>query len=652
MNTPTNVIDVYRKSIETLRSWANSYYNTSIEVVSNEAYDALYCSVKQMELQYPELKNIDTFTNEVGVKVVSNLFEKKQHPSKMYSLANVFSIDDVIKHDTNYTINGIVPLYSLELKYDGLAINLIYNNGLLNDICLRGDGIVGESIYHNAKHVANIRHRLFEAYTGEIRGELLITKINFNVLNNSRAPDQQYVNTRNAVAGIVRQLNTPVTDQAMLCFMPYDMFPSNKDQIDLLKYIADLGFSVYTNQLISGVKNLSDVINIINHYNHGNITDIPFDIDGLVIKLNQRSSRDILGYTSKDPKWAYAFKFAPEMAVTTIKAVEYGLGITGVITPVAIVEPVVVKGVTITRSTLHNFAEIDRLGLGIGDNVLVERRGDVIPKVTMVVTKSTQGDRVITIPTHCPVCGSSTVLNTETGFLYCSNPSTCNGVLVERFTRMVSEDGFNIRDLGPGMIGDLLNNKLIANPSDLFTLDVNNIPRAKDKIMLNINNSKNISLDKFIFALCIPDVGKSIASNLAQRYKNIHDFINADISSLSTVKDIGDKTAASIHSHINKDNFRNIVSELLEHVNILINNSPLSDALLNKVFCITGTHPVDRNVIKKLIVNNGGTVVGDVSKNVSYLLAGKEPSTSKLNKAGLLNIKIIDYNHLIDVLIN
>lgn len=635
---PTNydeACDIITPLRNFIEQCSNAYVNSESMLVSDSEYDRLFKLLVDIETQYPNLIVPGTPTKKVGSSVNSNTpFTVMKHSTKMYSLQNAFCKADIEAFHKTLLDLGIEPIYTIEYKYDGLAVDMVYENGILKHCLLRGNGLEGEDVLRNVNHANGIIDYIGVDLTNvEIRGEVVLTKDNFKVLNENGFT---FVNCRNAVAGMIRRKTPNIVLNEMLTFMPYDMGVMKYGQLQFLRLLKSIGFNV--NNHFPGITTVDQIETIYEHVAKER-DSLKFDIDGLVIKLDSVADRVKAGFTSKDPKWAIAYKFKACDATTKLLAVKYDVGITGVLTPVALVEPVEIGGVTVSKCTLHNFDEITRLGISIGSTVVMERRGDVIPKIVLNLPST---DTLIPIvpPTNCPQCGCETIMDGK--FLYCSRTSSCDGSVVNKLVRFTSPDVMGITGLSYAKLVDLYDQGIVLKHHDIYKLSVETLmackyengEMSKDyaiKLLAIINASRNVTLETFINSLSIPYVGAGTSKRLAAHFDNVAMFLNATLYELLTIPDIGEITATSIYNYITDLENINDINELASNL-IITNDKPIVTGakLIGKRFCITGTFNTSRDEIQKFIETNGGTVVKSVSKDLTYLVVGDNPGPTKV----------------------
>ena len=632
------------------------YYVLDSPEISDEEYDKLFKRLKELEEKYPQFITPDSPTQRVGGKPLEK-FGPIKHKSPMLSLDNVFEEEEMQEFDAKIKrfLNSNEDLeYVGEPKLDGLSIELIYQNGLLTAAATRGDGITGEDVTQNVKTIKSIPLSVKEKSEFRVRGEVIMYIKDFIELNEIRKKNGEalFANPRNAAAGSLRQLDPSITASRKLNAFFYYLVDYSALKFDshyeTLQFLKDLGFKV--NNEIKIINGVEEAIKY-HSYLEQKRESLPYEIDGAVFKLNKLELWKILGETSRSPRWAVAFKFSPRTAKTVIKDIQVNVGRTGTITPVAILEPVKIGGVTVSRATLHNEDEIKKKDIRIGDTVVVQRAGDVIPDIIKVDLERRPPNTVpFKMPEFCPVCHSKTVRLIDEAFVRCVNVN-CPARIEESFKYFVSKAGMDIKGLGDKIVKKLIETGKVKSLADIYKLkkeDFLELPNFKDKSATNlvnaINNSRKRELWRFIAALGIQGVGEYTAKLLANHFKSINRIMDAKIEELTEIKGIGPETAESIYSFFSNDSNRKLINDLIEAgVEIIeettedLRNKPLNGL----TFVITGTFKnYRREELKSLIENYGGKVVGSVSRNTDYLLVGEDPG-SKLDKGRELNIKTL-----------
>jgi len=645
----TRIKDLRKK----IAAYNRAYYLDDAPLVSDYDYDQLMQELIALETENPEWITPDSPTQRVGGSP-SEGFDKVVYSRPKLSLSNAFEAGDL--RDFDRRVRQICPAasYVVEYKFDGLTVVLNYQNGLFVQGATRGDGEVGENVTTNLKTIRTIPLRLSEPVTLEVRGEVFMGKADFEKLNQRRLADDEspFAKPRNAAAGSLRQL-----DPRLTASRPLDIFVFNleavdgfepKTHIETLDYLKTLGFKT------SAVKTFSDIEAIIDYCSlmEAERRNLPFEIDGLVIKVDELSDRELLGNTSKSPRWAIAYKFAPDQAITTVAAITVQVGRTGALTPVAELAPVSLAGSVISRATLHNEDNISAKDIRIGDHVVIQKAGDVIPEVDHVVFEKRSGNEVVfQMPKRCPVCDEPTFRIAGEAVTKCLNMA-CPAQLFRKLVHFTSRDAMNIEGLGAGVLRLLMDEKLVINPVDIYHLDEKRAQlvtleklgeKSVDNLLAGIEASKKRELSRLIFALGIPLVGARGAKILADHYQNMENLVLAQADDLKAIFEIGEKMATEIVDFFQTPTNIEIIRGL-EAAGLKMTQETRLDSqtLAGKTFVLTGTLPtLDRREAKALIETNGGKVAGSVSKKTDFLLSG-EKSGSKYEKAQSLGIAIID----------
>lgn len=629
------------------------YYVLDKPEISDAHYDALYHELVELEQKYPKLIESDSPTQRVGDKV-SGEFAEVLHSKRRLSLEDTFSFDGVEKFEEKIKklLDDFSQLeYVCELKIDGLQIVLTYINGVLVTAATRGDGRAGENVTHAVRTVRDIPLKLKERIDIVVSGEIYINKKDFQNINKEqmKTGKPMYANPRNLAAGTVRQLDPQIASQRRLRSFVYDIDGDIEldTQMEMLSRLKALGFSVNDDNTLC--RNLDEIKNFITNWEKQRKT-LPYETDGVVIKVNNIKQRGVLGSTAKAPRWAIAYKFPAEQKETKILNIEVQVGRQGTLTPVAVLKPVKLAGSIVSRATLHNEDEIKRKDVRIGDSVIVQKAGDIIPEIVSVIKeKRTSDSQKFRMSSKCPICGSSVVKRSGEVALRCINKN-CFTVQLRKLEHFVSRKAFDIEGLGGRIVEQLYKEGLVRNPSNFFKLeegDVQPLERFAEKSASNliesIQSSKKITLDRFIYALGILHVGDQTARDLASFFHSLNKIMQASIGELQIVEGIGDKVGKSVYDFFRDKQNKELVSELLDlGIKITKINQPISDKLANKVFVLTGTlDSLSREKTKDRIIALGGKVVSTVSQNVDYVVSGNNPG-SKHNKAQNLGIEIVN----------
>ncbi len=647
-------IDFLKKEIN---KYSYNYYVLDNPLISDFEYDKLYNELKELENKYPELITPDSPTQRVGG--ISSSFKEIKHKYRLYSLDNTYDYNELKKwYEKIEKEFGKNTELVCELKIDGLAIALTYKDGLFIQGATRGDGITGEEITQNLKTIKAIPLKLFEDVDVEVRGEIYMPISSFEKLNKN--VEKPFANPRNAAAGSLRQLDSSITAKRDLSMFSYTAIieKANKEpktHWDSIEYIKKLGFK--TNPNIRLINNVEGAIEFCKEWENKRFS-LNYATDGVVIKVNNLAIQNELGYTSRAPKWATAFKFPPEEISTKLIDIEISVGKTGAITPVAILEPVQLGGSIVSRASLHNFDEIKRLDIRIGDRVLIKKAAEIIPKVIKFVNSSEHETlSKIQVPQKCPECNS--ILEEREGEvnLYCSNDK-CPSIVKAKLEYWVSKEAMDIDNIGPSIISQLYELDLVKKPIDFYKLkqsDLLKLDLVKEKSASNIYNSiqdsKNRPFSKFITGLSIRHVGKETAEILTNEFRTIEQLKNAKIEDLAKIEGIGDKIAYSIYNYFQEP--ENL--EMLEDFSKLDFNfentiTQKSSELSNKIFVLTGTmNSMTRDEASNIIKQKGGKVSSTVSKKTSYVIVGENPG-SKFEKAKNLGVIILNEDEFLKLI--
>jgi DNA ligase (NAD+) len=654
---------VYLKRIADLRrviEYHNKrYYQQDAPEISDADYDRLMRELQDLEERYPEEYSASSPTQRVGAAPLAK-FSPFNHPSPMFSLANAFSSEEIIEFDNRIKrLSGVNDIsYIAEPKLDGLAVNLIYENGIFKQGATRGDGTTGEDVTQNLKTISSLPLKMKHSANKpipsfmEIRGEVYIEKEPFHKLNIRRTEDgeEPFANPRNAAAGSLRQLDSRITARRPLSIYLYGIGTVQdidfSTHLEALQMLSEWGFSV--NQHIEQAQDINACISYFERVSTMR-ENLPYEIDGIVLKVDNLALQKTLGNVSRNPRWALACKFPAAQASTVVKEIQVGVGRMGTLTPVAIMEPVNVGGVMVSRATMHNEDEVLKKDVRVGDTVVIQRAGDVIPEVVRVIfEKRPQTATPFKMPSNCPECGSEVVRFEGEVAHRCVNIS-CPAQLKEHIRHFASRGAMDIEGLGEKVSAQLFDAKLIADPADIYFLTKEQLvalDRQAEKSAQNlidaIAKAKNPPLDKFIYALGIRHVGERTAKLLADHFGNMENIMSAKEEDLTTINEIGPEIAAGIleffHQQKNLDvmqKFNN--AGVMPQKKEMQNTAPLA----GKSFVFTGTmESLDRNEAQTIVENLGGTIHSSVTKKTTYVVAGSDPG-SKLEKAKSSGIKII-----------
>ena len=670
-NNFSEIQEKYTKLRNEIEYHNNLYYNEDNPIISDMEYDFLIRELKELEQKYPELleynKNGENSPTEKIGGTASEKFSKVRHRVPMLSLSNTYNISEIEDFDKrvkkiilaeNIENNSKELEYILELKLDGLSISLIYENGMLVQAVTRGDGQVGEDVTENIREIPTIPKKLKENISLEVRGEIILPISSFNRINQEREDEGEdvFANPRNAASGTIRQLDkTIVAERGLDCYLYYLVNAENygiKTHLESIEYIEKLGFK--TTKIFEKYTDFKKLEEAIDKW-HDDRKKLDYETDGLVIKVNNFSLYEILGYTTKSPRWAIAYKFPAEQVKTKLIDVTFQVGRTGVITPVAELEAVNLSGSVVKRASLHNFDEIRRKDIKIGDNVIVEKAAEIIPQVVNVVFDDRTGEEIeIQEPANCPVCNSELAHEEGLVALKCHNP-LCPEKVKRQIAYFVSRDAMNISGLGDKIVEKFIELGKIKTIVDIYSLkeyrgELENLEKmgqkSVDNLINNIEASKNRDFSKILYALGIPFVGKFNANLLTKNFKNIENLKNQSIENLLAVKGIGDKVAIAVNTFLNNENNWKIIIDLQNiGLQFAINESDLKEIADNPIkgknFLATGKlQKYKRNDIKDIILSKGGNYLSAVSKNLDFLIAG-EKAGSKLEKAEKLGVRVL-----------
>ena len=653
--------------IELINEHNYQYYVLDNPNISDSDYDKLFQELLNIENNYPELLTSNSPSQRVGAEP-SEAFKQIKHTTAMLSLGNAFYEDDLIAFNKRICdeLDLVDIEYTAEPKFDGLAVTIHYENGNLKLAATRGDGYTGEDVTHNIKTINTIPLTISLKDLPsqfEVRGEVFMLKNDFLLLNKSQSEkgEKTFANPRNAAAGTLRQLDPSVAVKRPLRFYAYNIFSSTTqitnsqaESFEILKK-----YKIPTTQHIKVIKGVEGMMSYYKEINDLR-PSLPFDIDGVVYKVNLFKHQDNLGFVSRAPRWAIAHKFPAEEAHTELLGIDVQVGRTGSITPVARLRPVQVAGVTVMNATLHNEDELRRKDIHIGDHVVVRRAGDVVPEVVRVISeKRPQDAKKFEMPNICPSCNSILVKDKDEAVLRCVNGISCPAQKKQGLMHFVSRKAMNIDGLGEKIIDQLMDSNLLNQTSDFYRLKKEQLlslerfaEKSADNLIKSIENSKNTSMARFIYALGIRNVGEATANDLANHFGNLNKIKQASLDQLIEVRDIGPTVAESIFKYFNSSESVNEIEQLVslgihwQDIKLDLNKNR---ELEGQVFVLTGTLPtLKRDEAKALIMNAGGKVSGSVSKNTNYVVAGDDAG-SKLEAARKLNITIIDESKLIEL---
>lgn len=650
-NQYSSVEEEITKLREKINYYSQLYYDMDNSPITDFEFDTMMNRLKKLEKEHPELITKDSPTQKVGGHVRED-FAKVTHEVPLQSLQDVFSYEELYEFDKRIKQSGETN-YCVETKIDGLSCALKYEKGILVQGATRGDGVVGEDVTENVKKIKSIPHKLKEPLDITVRGEVFIGKKEFETLNEEREVmgETLFANARNAAAGSLRQLNPKITAQR-----PLDIYIFNVQKIENktwnshweeLNYLANLGFNVVPfRKLCHTIDEAIDAIKEIGD----NREELTFGIDGAVIKVDDLALREKIGTTFKVPKWAIAYKYPPEQKETIVKDIICQVGRTGAITPMAILEPVKVAGSTISKTTLHNEDFVKEKGLMIGDHVIIQKQGDVIPEVVDVLKEKRTGEeKIFQMPTTCPVCGAPAVREEGESAVRCTGIE-CPAKALRNIVHFASDEGMDIEGLGYKIVEQLIEKGLISNIADIYDLKLEDIASLKkngkkfaQNLIDAIEESKNRDLSNLITALGIRHVGKKLAKVLARKYKTLDNLMSADVEELASKDDIGEVIAQSIHTFFNEEQTIDLINRLKSAgINTQSLQEESNDTRFEgKTFVLTGAlSKYSREQASDIIERLGGKTSSSVSKKTSYVLAG-EDAGSKLTKAQSLGVTVI-----------
>lgn len=663
-----------KERIEQLRSIlienSHKYYVENNPTMSDYEFDVLMHELEDLEKAFPEFDSIDSPTHKVGsdLEKRQNNFVQRKHKYQMLSLGNSYSISEIEEFVTRaQNILGLVPFtYSCELKFDGTAISLTYHKGKLVQALTRGDGVKGDDITLNALKIKSIPHSLKGDFPEdlEIRGEVLMPYSSFNELNNERESEglAPFANPRNAASGSLKLLDPEeVGRRNLICTLyhiPAESIPFDSHQ-KALDSAESWGLPISDKRKICN--DINEIKEYIDYWDK-NRAELPFATDGIVIKINELDSQRELGYTAKSPRWAIAYKFKAENKSTKLLSVDFQVGRTGAITPVANLEPIQLSGTIVKRASLINADFIESLDIRIGDYVNVEKGGEIIPKVTSVDFEKRSEDVLnLVFPSTCPDCGTPLVREEGAAKWYCPNSDGCPMQIKGRLVHFISRAAMNI-NAGEQTIEQLYSKGFVNSPADLYGLTRYKLmsldgfqSKSSSNLLNSILDSKAVPFERVLFALGIKQVGQETAKALARHYGDIDSLIKASVEELVQLQDIGLATAEIIYEFFHTEKHLIEIQRLKEYglkFSISSSNSPTSNALEGNIIVISGTFSISRDEMKELITQNGGKNSGSISKKTSFLLAGNKPGPEKIAKCSELGIKILSEDEFYSLLPN
>lgn len=634
---------------------AKKYYTEDAPEITDYEYDMLSRKLRAMEEEYPALKRVDSPSFRIGDRPLT-AFTQVEHRFPMESLQDVFSLQELRDFDARIKARFHDARYTCEVKVDGLSVCLEYQNGVFVRGATRGDGSVGEDVTENLRTIHDIplvipdtEHPLF------VRGEVYMPEWAFEKLNRMREDEEQplFANPRNAAAGSLRQLDSRICAERRLSIFCFNLQNARElghaSHEETFAYLRAQGFKVVAPMLASG--DIEEIVAFI-HETGEKRGELPFGIDGMVVKVDDLAAREALGSTAKAPRWAVAYKFPPEEKQARLLDIVVQVGRTGALTPNAVFEPVRLAGTTVSRATLHNRDFIAQKDIRIGDTIVVRKAGEIIPEVlSVVMEKRPDGSVPYRMPEHCPVCGAPVYEDEEEAAVRCTG-AECPAQISRRIVHFASRDAMDIEGLGPAVVENLLSAATIASPADLYALraeEVEKLERMGEKsaqnLLASIEKSKQQPLSRLLFAFGVRHVGQKAAKVLARQFGTLSALSEASIEALTAVRDIGETTARSLHEWLRLEQSRHLIARLAgAGVNMTEPQAQTGSAFAGMTFVLTGTLPTySRDEATALIEARGGKVSGSVSKKTTFVLAGEEAG-SKLQKAETLGVKIIDEN--------
>jgi DNA ligase (NAD+) len=658
----------HRELVELVRAADYAYYVLDAPMLSDAEYDVVLRELRALEAEHPELSTPDSPTRRVPGAPVEG-FAKVTHLDALLSLGNAMSEDELRRFDTRVTtMLGSPPAYHCEPKFDGLSIAIVYREGRLAGAATRGDGYVGEDVTENVRTIRSIPLALRGPAPAvvQVRGEVLMDRDAFLALNEKlvAAGEPAKANPRNAAAGSLRQLDAKISVDRPLRFFAYSAYAPDglpaTTQGEMSELLREWGFPTSrANRLAAG---LEEALRFCHEMETGRRV-FPFDTDGVVVKVNSLAAQAELGWVGREPRWAIAYKYPPEEAFTTLRGILVQVGRTGVLTPVADLEPVTVGGVLVSRATLHNAREIARKDLRVGDTVVIRRAGEVIPEIVASVAERRSGTETTwTIPETCPACGAPVRQTEDQVAIRCSNPiNRCRAQLSQSIEHFVGRDRMDVEGLGPAVVESLLNAELIRSSGDLYRLtkeQVLGLPRfaekSADKLIANIAKSRLADVTRVVDALGVPQVGHETAQILASVFGSLERLSQASVEELGLLEGVGPSVTASIRAYFDDPENQALVADLIRlgigrPTSLARSESPTDARLAGRAFVITGSLTRPRRYFEELIEAHGGRIADSVNSKVNYLLCGESPG-SKLDRARKLGVAVIDEAQLATLL--
>ncbi len=657
-----------RELREAVRYHNYRYYVLNDPVISDKEYDELMSKLEQLEDRYPRVKADDSPTQHVGGEPQDEL-ETVEHPSPMLSLQAAYEAEEVKNFDRTCReeLEEREVEYSAEPKYDGLAIELIYEEGRLQVASTRGDGETGEDVTENIKTIREVPLGLLSRKKEVpsrlvVRGEVYMRKDEFKRMNERRMENEErpFANPRNAAAGSLRQLDPKIVEKRPLRIYFYDVANAEelgfRTQLEAMKALPDWGLRV-NEELLESCSGADELLGF--HEELSNLReDLPYEIDGVVYKVNRLEKREVLGFRERDPRWALAYKFQPVRATTSVKEITVQVGRTGALTPIALLEPVEIGGVEVKRASLHNQSELEKKNIRIGDRVLVERAGDVIPQVVKTIKEERDGDEEkFEMPENCPVCGSDVFMSEDKLHAYCTNVS-CPAKLRESLIHYASRSGMDIEGLGEKVSEQLIEEGLVEKVSDLYNLEKEDLlelerfaEKSAENLLEEIEKSKETTFSRFLYSLGIPEVGEHLARVLASHYENLEQLMEEESEEFERIDEIGPEVANSIMGFFSERKNKELIEELsLAGVNPVNKQIEEGGKLKDLKFVFTGgLDRWTRSEVKKLIEDQGGRATSSVSGETDYVVAGSGAG-SKLDEAEEKGVEVMDEGEFVEFL--
>ena len=661
-------IEIERLS-ELIHQYNYSYYVETSSKISDFEFDTLLKKLQELELGFPELSSVNSPTKRVGADI-SKKFETVEHEYPMLSLSNTYSQEEIIEWENRIKklVDGPIE-YVCELKYDGVAIGIKYIDGQLKRALTRGDGEKGEDVTANVRTIQSIPLILKNDYPKdfEIRGEIFMPHAQFKRLNDERLENGEplFANPRNTAAGSIKLLDSKIVSERGLDSFLYGIYPSSladAGHFESVERAANWGFKIpkKQNRFIEKTTSIEGIMGFIDFWNTER-ENLPFDIDGIVIKVNKYQQQKSLGFTAKSPRWAISYKFKANRVETILESVVYQVGRTGAITPVANLSPVSLGGTTVKRASLHNADQIQKLDLNIGDTVFLEKGGEIIPKIVGVnIEKRKTGTIPIFFIENCPECQTKLIRLEGEAHHYCSNEQDCPPQVKGKIEHFISKKALDIDGLGSETIDLLYTKNLVKNPADLYDLTFEqliNLDRMAEKsaknLILGIENSKKSTFERILFGLGIRFVGETVAKKLAKQFITIDNIQHAELNELIETEEIGEKIAVSVQAYFKDENNLKLIKRLKNNGLRfeLEEKEMLSSILIDKIVVVSGTFTTfSREELKELIEKNGGKNASSISSKTNYLLAGENMGPAKLKQATSLKVQILSEDEFIKLI--